>query len=261
MTPGGRRGTVCLTFDNMGAALQVGRKERAAPDFDDPTLTVGFPAILAMLDDVGAKGTFFIEGWNALHHPDHVRQVAAAGHEIGVHGWVHEVFASLDAMDSERVIVDALAAFRNLGIFPTGFRAPGGRRSPSQADLLVRLGFDYDSSLELDDPADGAFEGPRQMINGLVNVPWNYPQIDNYHFAIARNDRAGGPLTPDQFADEWCGRIDQAGETGSLVTFIVHPAVTGIDEARTAALGQVLRHAIEHPSVDLLTACQVASLT
>lgn len=57
-------------------------------DGPDPTWT---PRILEILDRHGVTAAFFMLGTQAEAHPDLVRQVAAAGHEVGVHGYRHRV--------------------------------------------------------------------------------------------------------------------------------------------------------------------------
>lgn len=53
-------------------------------------LHIGLDAILALLRESGTRGTFFVLGWIAAHHPDVVRKIAADGHEIGSHGYAHD---------------------------------------------------------------------------------------------------------------------------------------------------------------------------
>lgn len=48
--------------------------------------------ILDLLDKYGVKATFFVPGFVAECNPDVVRRIAAAGHEIGNHGYTHERF-------------------------------------------------------------------------------------------------------------------------------------------------------------------------
>ena len=67
---------------------------------------------------------------------------------MAVHGWVHEVLYTLDAIEAERILTDAVAAFRNLGIEPEGFRAPGGKRGEFTLPILKKLGLSYDSSVD-----------------------------------------------------------------------------------------------------------------
>ncbi len=47
--------------------------------------------ILELLDRNDVKATFFILGWIAQRHPQLVRTIQAAGHEIGSHGYWHRL--------------------------------------------------------------------------------------------------------------------------------------------------------------------------
>ncbi len=51
--------------------------------------------ILELLDKRGARATFFFLGWIAERLPDLVREVQAAGHEIGSHGYDHRLLGEL----------------------------------------------------------------------------------------------------------------------------------------------------------------------
>ena len=119
---------VCVTFDNMG------------PDDAEPALSVGYPRILDLLDRLGLRATFFVEGWNGEHVPDRVRELQARGHEVGLHGWVHEPWAELDAGEAAALLDRGLDALRSAGVEPAGFRAPGGSRGAHTAALLADRG-------------------------------------------------------------------------------------------------------------------------
>ncbi|HXU39905.1 MAG TPA: polysaccharide deacetylase family protein, partial [Blastocatellia bacterium] len=45
--------------------------------------------LLRLLEETKTRATFFILGYVAEHHPEIVREIAAAGHEIGTHGYSH----------------------------------------------------------------------------------------------------------------------------------------------------------------------------
>lgn len=64
---------------------------QVALTFDDGPDPVWTPRILEILDRFGVPATFFMLGSRAEAHPDLVRQVADAGHEVGVHGYRHRV--------------------------------------------------------------------------------------------------------------------------------------------------------------------------
>jgi peptidoglycan/xylan/chitin deacetylase (PgdA/CDA1 family) len=251
----GRQGILCLTFDNMGSAAAVGRGETFGRGRDDEGPT-GYPEALDVLDRLGLKATFFIEGWNALFNPDAVRAVARQ-HEIGLHGWIHEVFHTLSREDAQSRMSNALAAFQRIDVDPIGFRAPGGQRGPYSMDLVRDLGLAFDSSVDHgpDDPID-AQAHPAAFIleSGVPSVPWQWAMIDYYHYYM----HPDGARTPDQLENYYIDRIDAAATAASLCTMILHPFVSFQEAERRAAIERVLGYAVAHPGIRVLTAGAVA---
>jgi peptidoglycan/xylan/chitin deacetylase (PgdA/CDA1 family) len=66
-----------------------GREDHVALTFDDGPDAVGTPEILAVLDDLQVKATFFVLGEMVERHAWVLEDLVARGHEIGVHGWDH----------------------------------------------------------------------------------------------------------------------------------------------------------------------------
>ena len=128
--------TLCLTFDNMGRAREIAEGTASTPDAQEPGLAIGYPRLLGLLGELDLHGTFFIEGWNGLHHPERVQELAARGHEVGLHGWMHEKFGALDRPRAEQLLHDGTASLARLGIRALGFRAPGGLRGKHTAAIL-----------------------------------------------------------------------------------------------------------------------------
>ena len=252
---GVKKGTLCLTVDNLGDALAVGRGRAARPDAGETSLQVGVPAFLQLFADLALRTTFFVEGWNALHHRDVIERIAAAGHEIGLHGWLHEHWAnSLDDRTREQLLWDGTAALRLAGFDPLAFRAPGGYRGSHTLEVLSDLGYRVDSSIDIDSGAEGETPQLEMLPGGILSIPWTFDMIDYWHFVSPPE----GPRDPNTVAEHWIELIDAAAERGGLVTLIVHPFVSGIDDARMAALRHVLEHALEHPAIEVQCAGQVA---
>ena len=252
-------GTLCLTFDNMGRAREVGLGLASRPDPDEPSLAVGYPRLLALLDELGLHGTFFIEGWNALHHPDRVLDLVRRGHEVGLHGWVHENFAALGKAQAEQVMRDGTVALRRLGIDVRGFRAPGGFRGAHTVGILRALDYRYDSSTELkqeDETGDfaGALE-PGLLAPGLAHVPWRYAMVDSIQYL---RNVAAAPAPPE-LAARWRGMIDRAAEAKCTMTLVIHAYVSGVDDARFAAVRDVLTYARRRGGIDICAAGALAA--
>jgi len=116
--------------------------------------------LMDLLDRFRTKGTFFFLGEVARAYPQLVRDVAAGGHELGVHGFRHVPVYTLSPEQFRREIVDAKRCLEDLSGAPVvGHRAPAFsfRADTLWAfDVLLDEGFLYDSSVH---PAAGVRYG------------------------------------------------------------------------------------------------------
>ena len=137
----------------------------SARSFGDYGPAVAVPHVLAMLAERGVPASFYIPGWIAERHPSVVERIAADGHEIGHHGYLHEPPATLSA-DEEAAVLDRGSEILSgiTGERPAGYRSPSWELSDHSLDLLRERGFTYDSSLMGGDAPYWA--GP-----GLVELP------------------------------------------------------------------------------------------
>jgi peptidoglycan-N-acetylglucosamine deacetylase len=75
-----------LLFPRLAGRGDPGHVALTFDDGPDPASTPQFAAVLA---DYGVKATFFMLGSMVERAPGLAAEVAAAGHEVGVHGWDH----------------------------------------------------------------------------------------------------------------------------------------------------------------------------
>lgn len=125
----------------------------------DPAAWDSFPSrvqantrrVLDLLDEKGAKGTFFILGWIANRHPDLVREICARGHEIGSHGMNHQLVYNQRPDDFRRETADSKKILEDLAQREIrGYRAATysiTRESLWALDIISEAGFVYDSSI------------------------------------------------------------------------------------------------------------------
>jgi peptidoglycan/xylan/chitin deacetylase (PgdA/CDA1 family) len=95
--------------------------------FDDGPHPEGTPAVLAALERLGWKATFFVLGEQARRHPGVLREVAASGHELALHGDAHRYLIAR----SPRAVWDDLRRARDtvgdlVGRAPVWWRPPYG---------------------------------------------------------------------------------------------------------------------------------------
>jgi len=107
--------------------------------------------ILRLLADAGVHGTFFTLGEVAEYYPGLIREIAEAGHELGVHGYYHRQLFKLTREGFRSEIVDARKRIEDLsGRRIRGHRAPAFSIVPATRwglDVLGEAGFEYDSSI------------------------------------------------------------------------------------------------------------------
>jgi len=121
-SPSEARGEIAITLD----------------DGPDPSVT---PAILDLLDQYGAKASFFCIAQRALRYPELAREIVVRGHAVENHTLrhcYHFAFFGPDGLFRElHAASEALA--ETTGVRPTFFRAPAGLRSPLLDPVLSRL--------------------------------------------------------------------------------------------------------------------------
>jgi peptidoglycan/xylan/chitin deacetylase (PgdA/CDA1 family) len=213
---------LALTFDNLGEAadLERGLWPAGEPLGRDPSVTVALPRLLDALDALALRATFCVEALNCELHPDAVREIAARGHELAMHGWRHERWAELDAEREAELLARGRAAF-----------AARGELTPRTLALLGSHGFAWCS------PAGTE----RRVEGGVAIVPFAWELVDAYHrlpsFAALR-ERHGDPaepLAPEAAAD----RLLAALSTDLPPVLILHPFLM-TDDAGFAAARRVL---------------------
>lgn len=107
--------------------------------------------ILGMLDEAGARATFFTLGWIAERYPQVVRNIVAGGHELASHGYGHERASDLTPAQFRADIRRAKALLEDLAGLPVrGYRAPSfsiSDRNWWAVEELEQAGYEYSSSI------------------------------------------------------------------------------------------------------------------
>lgn len=109
--------------------------------FDDGPDPVHTRAVLDILDEHGAKATFFVIGRKVEKHPEVVEEILARGHDVGVHGYAHDRLFSLRGprrvrRDLERAVKVLEKVMKRR---PTLFRPPVGHTNPTIARIAEQL--------------------------------------------------------------------------------------------------------------------------
>ena len=107
--------------------------------------------ILDIMAKRSTRGTFFVLGWVAERFPGLVRQIHAAGHEIGCHSSRHRLVYDLTPDEFRQDTQHGLDAIGDAcGVRARAYRAPSysiTERSMWALEILAGMGFTYDSSI------------------------------------------------------------------------------------------------------------------
>ena len=107
--------------------------------------------VLSVLNDYGVTATFFVLGWVAERCPELVRRIAAEGHEVASHGYLHQRVGLMDRLTYRDDIRSSKSILEDLtGAEVIGYRAPSysiTRDTDWAFDELLEAGYRYDSSI------------------------------------------------------------------------------------------------------------------
>ncbi|MBX9606050.1 MAG: polysaccharide deacetylase [Gammaproteobacteria bacterium] len=231
----------CITFDFDAMSSWIGSMKTNNPSMISRGQfgAVAVPRLLKMLAARGIRAGFAIPGHTAYAYPRLVEAIAAGGHEIVHHGWVHENPAAFDEAGERRVLEQGLSALeRVVGVRPRGYRSPAWDLSTRSVDLLIEYGFEYDSSCMGHDfhpyylrTGDSwSLDGPYRFgaTTGLVEMPvtWMLDDFPPAEFVLGMNT---GLQAPSQMEECWRADFDYAHRdcAGGVFILTMHPQTIG----------------------------------
>jgi hypothetical protein len=173
---------------------------------------VGAARLFAMLERQAIRASVFVPGSEAERHPELVRAIARAGHEVAAHGWAMEEYGKDDAADAALLTRTHETLSHLLGTAPGGWRAPHGRLSRGTLATLARLGYRWDSSFQDDDfpytlDGDG---GP-----GMIEVPQTEMLVDATLWGLR--------ATHDRLIRTWREEIAALHAERCFINLTLHP--------------------------------------
>lgn len=195
----------------------------------------GVPAFLDLLESVGARSTFFVPGWVAQRHPQVVRSVADAGHEVANHGYDHARLSIHPPEFEEwtiRVTNEILSSLTGSPVL--GYRAPYFEVTDQTIPLLDRLGMTYSSNFM-------SSLHPYQHAGGSIMelpVSWMWDDGPYYLFATEPPNYRQMYL-PDDVYRIWRSEFDEISRLGGVMTLVLHPQLSA-RPSRLAVLRRLL---------------------
>ncbi len=228
--PSGKRIAVMVTFDFDAELLRksvIGKREIGFSDTSRGQYgpDEGLARCLAMLKRQNLHTTFFVPGRIAELYPDKVQQIAADGHELAYHGYMHEATVDMPAAEEESNMVkseELLAQFS--GRKPVGYRGPLDLLPNCALQLMQKRGYLYCSTLKDCDWAYIHEDYP------VVELPTE-PTLDDFswfYFSYADEATITCSYPVNYVYDVWKDNFDELANEGDKVMVLkLHPQLIG----------------------------------
>ncbi|HEY3062488.1 MAG TPA: polysaccharide deacetylase [Chloroflexota bacterium] len=256
--PGGARVAVALSFDSDHETIPLRDAETSPGKLSQGEFgsRVGAPRIMRLLRDKGIQATFFMPAVSALLHPGEARGYVEAGHELGIHGWIHERNQQLRAEDERELAFRSIDTLEKLcGVRPVGVRTPSWDFSAATLSIIRELGLVYDSSLMADDEPYEIVEDGQPT--GVVEIPVEWIRDDAPYFTMDRYT-AVRPFTPPRgVLTIWQDEFNRAYAERGLFQLTMHPHVIG-HRSRMAILQELVEYIAGHSGVWWATHHEIA---
>ena len=241
--PNGAKCAVALSFDSDHETneLRDGGRSIGRLSWGQYGSRVGVPRILALLAKHGVPATFYVPAVAALTYPDEQRHIVGQGHEIGIHGWIHELNSVLPYEAERELMMRSADTLEKItGQRPVGLRTPSWDFSPNTLAIEKEMGLVYDSSLMADEDCyELLLDGEP---SGIVELPVEWVRDDAVYFMMHRFQSLRPYTAPGDVLDIFRRELDAAHADGGLFQLTMHPHVIGY-RSRIWIVEELIRHA------------------
>jgi peptidoglycan/xylan/chitin deacetylase (PgdA/CDA1 family) len=203
---------------------------------------VAVPRILALLKKYDIRATFFIPGWVVLRYQDMVKNIAAGGHELGHHGWLHHDPNGMPPEQEAAEFEMGIEAFLDVaGMKPRGYRSPSFDLSPHTLGILRNHGYIYDSSMMASERPYYVEEESGECSVLEIPVAWELDDAPYFLFNFSPAYRVG--MTDPRVVEYiWRSEIEAGRREHGYVNLTMHPQIIGRHH-RLQLLEDLIRHA------------------
>ena len=214
------------------------------------------PRILKLLHRHDIKASFFVPAVVAMLHPNEQRSVVEQGHEIGIHGWIHEFNSTLPVKDERDLQMRSADVLEQItGVRPVGIRTPSWDFSEQTLSISREMGLIYDSSLMADDDPYEILEDGEPT--GIVELPVEWIKDDAVYFNMDRMSSLRPYTPPSSVLEIFRSEFDEAYKDDGLFLLTMHPHFIG-HRSRLAMLDELIGHIKSYPDVWFATHSEVA---
>ena len=238
--PAGKKVAVNIGCDFDAQAIWIGSFNLTSPAYmsrGEFGAEVAVPRLLKLFAKHKVKATWCIPGHTVDTWPEVCKEIVAAGHEVGHHGYVHENPTPLSLEEETKVMEMGLEALARIGVKPRGYRSPYWDFSPNTLSILEKYGFDYDSSLMANDlhpyrPRPVEVHADRGNVFGppskILEIPVSW-YLDDFPQVEYMTGRQEGMRPSQDIFDRWKAIFDYAVENEEDACYVLttHPQTIG----------------------------------
>jgi peptidoglycan/xylan/chitin deacetylase (PgdA/CDA1 family) len=257
--PAGARVAVALSFDCDHETIPLRDAETRPGKLSQGEYgaRIGSRRIVDLLDHHGIRASFFMPAVSAMLHPEEAHGYVDAGHEIGLHGWIHERNMLLDPSDERDLAFRSADTLERIaGQRPVGLRTPSWDFSDATLDIVRELGLLYDSSLMADDePYDILADGES---TGVVEIPVEWIRDDAPYFSMDRYTAIRPYTAPRSVLTIWRDEFDRAYAEAGLFQLTMHPHIIG-HRSRISMLEELVDYIGGHAGVWFATHADIVN--
>ncbi|UOF88993.1 polysaccharide deacetylase [Fodinisporobacter ferrooxydans] len=256
--PDGKKCAVILSFDFDGETPFLWRSRnqnvKTMGEFEQRRFgpRQGVHRILDLLAKWDSKASFFIPGRIAEQYPQAVEEIVKYGHEIGLHGYLHERVDELNEEEIEETLIQAKESLQKItGQRQMGYRSPSWEMTESAFNIIMRHQVLYDSSLM-------GYDHP-YWIGGLPEIPVQWLLDDAIFYRYTGGSSASPPpINPKVVIDSWKQEFEGMKRFGGLFMVTMHPWISG-RASRILALEELIKHLKKDTEVWWATCEEVAA--
>jgi peptidoglycan-N-acetylglucosamine deacetylase len=192
-------------------------------------------------------------------HPDAVRAIRDAGHEIAHHGYMHERVTGATEEQEEGFLLRGLEALERIAeVRPVGWRAPMWETNYGTPAILAGHGFEYDSSLMDADRPYRLAVGPEPNSPSLIEIPihWGLDHGEQYAW-LPDIWEAATIESPGKVLEMWTLEFEAVLAEGECMVLTMRPFLSG-RPSRAAAFERLLERIVGTSGVWVATGGEVA---